>query len=384
MRSRSGHLAFSTTAAVLSGLLVLGGAGSAMAQGKPGGKPAKPAAAAPAKPAVAAPAKPAAAAAKPKLTEKQKKETAKKLFGEAKEKFEKGDYAGALPLYQQADDLVPGARPKYLAAVCLDKTAQVQDAVAAYQKFLDSNADPDKFKTEIADAKGRIDALKTTPAKVQVATDPPGVPNLKLAVDGAPQPGPELSVPPGKHTIKATADGYDAATQPIEVGFGEKKSVTVAMKKSAAPVVAAAPLPPPAAKPATPPPATTVATTQPAKPPHRRSRVPAYVTLGLAGAGAVVGTIFGIQALSSKSEFNKTPTSDLADKTDRNALITDMSFAVALTFGVTGAVLLLSGGGDEKAANPAAAPPPKKQSYIPSIVPYVGPKAGGAAATLKF
>ena len=52
-----------------------------------------------------------------------------------------------------------------------------------------------------------------------------------------------------------------------------------------------------------------------------------------------MGTIFGVMALKSKSDFNENPTTDNADKTDRNALIADMSFAVALTFGVTGAVL---------------------------------------------
>lgn len=395
MRSRSSHLAFSTTAAaVLSGLLVLGSADSALAQGKGGGKPpAKPAVAAAAKPAAAKPAaakpaaaKPAAAgptkaaAAKPKLNEKQKKEAAKKLFGEAKVKFEKGDYAGALPLYQEADGLIPGARPKYQAAYCLDKLGQPANAVAAYQKFLASSPDADKFKTELVEAKGRIAALETTPAKVRVATDPPGVPGLRLTVDGAAQPGPELTVSPGKHTIAASAAGYDPATQTIEVKFDDKRDVTLVLQKSA---VGVAVVPPP---PAPPPPAAGAA---PAPPPpkthpHQRSRIPAYVTLGLAGAGAVVGTIFGVQALGSKSDFNATPTSDLADKADRNALIADMSFAVALTFGVTGAVLLLSGGNDEKAAPAGAAPPPKKSAFLPMIMPYVGPKAGGAAATLRF
>ncbi len=404
MRSRSGQLAFSTTAAaVLSGLLVLGGADAAFAQGKGGGKPpvkpaaaaaatkpavkpaVKPAAAPAAKPAAEAAAKPAAAKpaagpAKPKLSDKQKKDAAKKTFGEAKEKFEKGDYAGALPLYQQADELVPGARPKYQAAICFDKTGQAVDAVGAYQKFLDSSPDADKYKAEIPEAKARIDALKATPAKVLVATDPPGIPGLKLALDGAAQPGTELSVLPGKHTVVATAAGYDSATQTVEVTFAEKKDLTIAMKKGAPPVIAVAS--PPVAKPT---PATTAATTEPAKGPQKRSRIPAYVTLGLAGAGAVLGTVFGVQALSSKSDFNKAPTSDLADKTDRNALIADMSFAVALTFGVTGAVLLLSGGGDEKAAPaPGAAPPPKKTSFVPTITPFVGPKAGGAAAMLQF
>ena len=75
--------------------------------------------------------------------------------------------------------------------------------------------------------------------------------------------------------------------------------------------------------------------------------MPAYVTLGIAGAGAVVGTIFGLKALSAKSDFDDTPTRELADDTERNALIADMAFGVAITLGVTGIVLLTT---DEEAA----------------------------------
>ena len=117
------------------------------------------------------------------------------------------------------------------------------------------------------------------------------------------------------------------------------------------------------------------------------------MTLGLAGAGAVVGTVFGVMALKSKSDFNKSPTTDNADKTDRNALISDMSFAVAITFGVTGAVLLLSRG--EAAPERAAPPPPGapaknenalKKTAMPRgfIAPWGGPNGGGAVGVLQF
>jgi len=104
--------------------------------------------------------------------------------------------------------------------------------------------------------------------------------------------------------------------------------------------------------------------------------VPAYVTLGIAGAGAILGTVFGIQALGAKSDFEDNPTEDDADKAERAALIADMSFGVALTFGITGAVLLFSGGDDEEEAEKSAA--------IPVLAPVVGPKGGGMAATWTF
>ena len=80
--------------------------------------------------------------------------------------------------------------------------------------------------------------------------------------------------------------------------------------------------------------------------------MPAYVTLGIAGAAGVVGSIFGVKALSSKSDFDNTPTTKLADDTERNALIADMAFGGAITLGVTGVVLLTSD--DEPSATPTS------------------------------
>ncbi len=109
--------------------------------------------------------------------------------------------------------------------------------------------------------------------------------------------------------------------------------------------------------------------------------VPAYVTLGIAGAAAVVGTIFGVQALSSKSDFDKTPNTDKADDTERSALIADMAFGVAITLGVTGVVLLTS---DDDPPPAAAATLPKLKRARLDLIPYGGPKSGGATARLTF
>ncbi len=151
----------STAAAVLTGLLALTTALPAQAQGKPAGKPAAPAkpAAAPAKPAAkpaAAPAKPAAGAKatvavkgtatakappppKP-LTDKQKKDLAKKNYKEGEALFKDAKYAEALEHYRIAEDAVPIGATKYKIAASLDKLGKVQESVAAYQVFLDSRS----------------------------------------------------------------------------------------------------------------------------------------------------------------------------------------------------------------------------------------------------
>jgi hypothetical protein len=180
-----------------------------------------------------------------------------------------------------------------------------------------------------------------------------------------------------------TADGFDPASQEVDVSFGETKDVKLTLNATPPPPMAAAP--PPATGAPAPPPAAPLAAPPPPAP---RSPVPAFVTLGLAGAGAIVGTIFGISALSAKSKFNDSPTTENADKTDRNALISDMSFAVALTFGVTGAVLLLTNDAPPPEAKAAHRSLPQKTAAKSGprgfVAPFVAPTGGGAAAFLRF
>lgn len=430
----------STSALVVTGLVALAAIAPVQAQPKPSAKPAatakpaakpaataKPAAAGTAKPAAAGTAKPAAPGTakpaapppdpkaakadpkadpkkdpkadktacatepKPKLSDAKKKDEAKKAFGEGKTRFEKSDYEGSLTCFKLADAYIPGAKPKHRIAASLDKLGKVAEAVAAYEAFLQfvGPTPDDKFKEDVADAKTRVDALKQTPNKVKVAFAPADAPNAKIAVDGAPQASAELTIPPGKHTVTVTADGYDPAKMDLELGFAETKDVNITLNKTPEPVKTAEPVATVA------PTATATATavasataTAPVGPPEQKSYVPAYVTLGLAGAGAVVGGIFGGMALSSKGDFDKNPTVEKADEVDRNALIADMSFAVALTFGVTGAVLLLS---DSKAPEPAKTgngtlKPSKKSATMPRgfIAPYATPNGAGAAAKFTF
>lgn len=110
--------------------------------------------------------------------------------------------------------------------------------------------------------------------------------------------------------------------------------------------------------------------------------LPAYVTLGIAGVAGVVGTIFGVKALGSKSDFDKTPTTKLADDTERSALIADMAFGVAITLGVTGVVLLTSD--DEPPPAQTGLLKPKAPRARLDVTPYAGPKSGGATARVTF
>ena len=117
--------------------------------------------------------------------------------------------------------------------------------------------------------------------------------------------------------------------------------------------------------------------------------MPAYVTGGLAIVAAGVGTVFGIMALSDKSQFDKNPTTQTADNGDTHALIADMSFGVALTFGVTSAVLFLTNDDpppqSSAAARATTAKARARKDHITiTPTPMVGAHSGGAGLLVRF
>jgi hypothetical protein len=136
----------------------------------------------------------------------------------------------------------------------------------------------------------------------------------------------------------------------------------------------AVPPPPPPVVAETPPP-------PPPPPPEPRSKVPAYVTGAVAIIAAGVGTGFGIQALSQSNDFKNNPTTKLADDGENNALVADMMFGIAITFGVTSAVLFLS---SDAPANAKANPPKPQKTVKVTASPYVTSSGGGAGALLSF
>jgi hypothetical protein len=338
----------------------------------PAKEPAKPAAPAAEKPA-SAPA-PAAkpADAKPKPPDKKTRDAARKAYGAGEKAYGAGDYSTALENFKKANDLIPAPHSEYWIASSLDKLGRVDEAIVAYEAFL---AGPEAAKVgddKLADAKARHAALKASLVGEVTLTTVPAT--AQVSVDGVAQPGQSpftLKLAPGAHKVAVTAEGYEPKTMDLDVKGGDKTQQTLELSQLATPEPMPA-APPPAAPPP-PPPAP--------PPPPERSKVPAYVTLGIAGASAAVGTFFGIQALSAKSDFNDDPTSDTADDVERNALIADMAFGVAITLGVTGIVLLTS---SDEPAQAKATPRVLPKRAALRVTPYASPKGGGAAARWTF
>ena len=302
--------------------------------------------------------------------DKKTKDAARKAYGEGEKAYAAGDFTAAYAGYSKANALIPSAHAAYWATKSLDQGGKAEDAIKGYEALL---ADPGASKLgedKLSDAQTRLSMLKA--AQLGEVTVSAAAPGAVLLVDGVAKPGPlplSVKLAPGPHQLTLTAEGYEAKQFEVQVQAGSKVEQRVELQ----------PVPPPP-----PPPAPVAEITPPPPPPpaEKHSNLPAYVTLGIAAGGAVVGTIFGVQALQAKSDYNTDPTVKHADDTERNALIADMAFGVAITLGVTGIVLLTSG--DDSADAPKAAKlhlPPKGTFRV---LPYVGRESGGAAARLTF
>jgi len=318
----------------------------------------------------------AAPAAKKEPDEKTRRK-ARDAFNAGKKAADKADYAAAEVKFKEANELIPSPHAMHWVAVCLDKQGKVDEAIAQYAAVLDDPKVAELGEEKVAETKARYKELRATKiATVNLTTVPAGA---MVTVDGEAQPGETpltLELEPGAHKLAITASGHLPKEVELNVEAGQALDENVELQPEPAPApepVAAPPPPPPE-----PPPAEPVE----AEPESGKSMVPAYVTLGIAGAGAIVGTIFGVMALSKKSDFDDNPQADTADDVERNALIADMAFGVAITLGVTGIVLLTSD--DEGSENVGRRTQSLPRQATLQVAPYVSPTGGGAAARVTF
>lgn len=301
-------------------------------------------------------------------TEEERREQARLSFEEGQRAFEAQDYARAYEQFEAAHDRVPSPHAEYWMAASLDlQGGREAEAARAYKTFLSHPGASHVGDDKVTEARQRLDELKgKLPARVTFVTEPSGA---QIAVDSVLQKGTTpltVDLTPGTHRIEATLPGRQRAETELQVQGGDELQQRLLLPEEA-------PAAPPAAPaPETPPP--------PAAEPAERSMLPAYITLGLAGAGLATGAVFGAMALSDRGDFNDNPTTAAADRVERNALIADMAFGVAITLGITGIVLLTSS--DEEV--PQAAKTKRKATPTLAVAPVITPRLGGAAAQLTF
>jgi len=316
------------------------------------------------------------ATAKPSLNE------AKKRYAAGEKKFKAADYAGALEDFQAADAIKSTPQSARYVGLTNDKLGKFADAIPAYDRFL---ADvPPKMTKEADETRARETEIKAMPGKLHLDATPAGAQVTVAGKQAQPVPA-DIELAPGKYSLHISAEGYIAQDKDVDVAFASQQAMKIDLEPAPAP-----PPPPPVVAVAPPPPAPAP---QAPIPPEPRSKLPAYVTGGLAVVAAGVGTVFGILALGDKSDFDKNPTSSKADDGENHALIADMAFGVAVTFGVTSAVLFLTK--DEALQPPAAKmisphqtatnkPTKSKQGFKIIPAPILTPHSAGAGALIRF
>lgn len=304
------------------------------------------------------------------------REQARAAYGAGQEAFAAGQYAAAEAQFARADALLPAVQAKYWRALSLDKLGDVAGALAAYGVLLSEPKKDELGAEKLAAATTRQRELAAMPADLVVTTTPPGAHVQVSGVDLASPTPLSLKLAPGRHALVVSLPGYEPQRVEITATPGAQLRPTLTLVSQAslgaiAPVTALSPPP-----------------TDPnyglaAGPTAPHSPVPGYITLGIAGASAVVGTIFGIRALNDEKKFNDNPTSAKADDVERNALIADMAFGVTLTLGITGVVLLLA---DDPAPNQVGGASSNARGDVGKLQlsPYVSPRGGGASASLQF
>jgi len=303
------------------------------------------------------------------------KKGAREAYAAGEKAYTAGDYTTAYNAFKKAHDLIPTIHAEYWMAMAESYGSDVSAAYASLSAVVASPEAPKLSEDKVASATARLEELKKAPAAVNVTSVPAGA---EVSLDGTAQPGitpVTMNVPSGTHRLGVALKGYDRFETDVTVTPGQKLDQNAELTKSpaAAPVVVpvtAAAAAKPAAKPPAPPPK------------EPKNPLPAYITLGVGAVGAIVGTVFGIQALSAKSDFDKNPTNENADKAERDALIADMGFAVAITLGVTGIVLLVSDDPSEVTAIETHRKHTERARL--DIAPLLTHYTQGAAARLTF
>ncbi len=291
--------------------------------------------------------------------------TARALATEGYHALEKRDYQTAEDRFRRADALVHAPSLVVDHARALAGLGRLVEAYERYQLVVREGVAPGapaRFRRALADADRELKALEPRLAWLTITIVGPSAP--AVLVDGRAVPPAALGVrratDPGTRRISATAPGYLPADAEVSLPEGGERQLTLELKPdpNANRLPAAAPIPvaPPNAGLGAP-------------APKRPSNAVAYVSLGLGGAGLIVGAVTGGLFLDKRSELeSKCPDASncqqphLISQYNRYGTISGIGLGVGVVGTVAGVWLLLAHRGRE--APPA---PPKPVAVLPYV-----------------
>jgi hypothetical protein len=252
---------------------------------------------------------------------------ARDLFSEGASLAQQGKLEEARDRFERSVRLKRAGVTLYSLGVVQKRLGLLVEATESFRAFL---AEPPHPQTRAFEkpATEAITELSARVARLRVKVAG-GEGSIRLEIDGDPVPEEARIVPravnPGRHQITASAPGFTAATETVELREGQAHTVEITLRpEAAAPPASASVAPPPplvasAAAPLPPP---------PAPPPPAASPLP---TVLLAGGGALFlgGAALGLLAVS---QAKNAPTRDgsEAQSARTRALVGDVIGGVGL------------------------------------------------------
>lgn len=247
------------------------------------------------------------------------KATARALGQEGQAALDKGDaktaedrFHRAVMIFDNAKAVVP---PTLILGYARGAAANKHFIAAeeAYNRMIRAGLPPGApapFVKALEDAKKEIDAV--TPHIARVTINVTGCDSPSVTLDGATVPsmmfGIKKPIDPGTHEIKASAVGCKASTSSFTVDDGKESTANVTLEKEAPNNVTTNPTTtnPTTTNPTTTNPTTTNPTTSPTTSDSGGGsglKIAGIVTLGVGGAGLILGAITGGLALGAHSDI---------------------------------------------------------------------------------
>jgi hypothetical protein len=307
------------------------------------------------------------------------------LFKEGRRLMQIQQFAQACEKFEASQKLDPGGGTLLNLASCHEKIGKIATAWTEFSEALG-----------IAKRDGRNERIKL--ASQHIADLEPKLPKIRILVpskhrlegleikrDGsvvfAAAWGSAIPVDMGTHNITATAPGYKSWASSVEIEKnGQLKDVEIPMLTKEEAV-----LPPPtttAASSSAPPLASTVA--PPTAPPPSSGNGQAVLGWVLGGVGVIglgVGSVFGLRAISKRSESNKGCSPSFCSESSVSfnnqaksaADISTISMGVGLVSLGVGIVLLLTNN-----------PTPSSESATLRVVPHWNRNGAGLSGVARF
>ena len=310
--------------------------------------------------------------------------SARKIGFEGMKLAEKGDCASAIDKLARAEKLFHAPTTLGRLGECQVQVGKVVEGTEnlgrVAREELAPNA-PAPFVAARARARKQLALATPKLAHAKIIVRAPADATVSIAVDSLPvnaaNVGEERVLDPGPHLVEASAPGYRKASTSINLreGATEEVTLTLIIDPEAARAARAA-----AAAPA----ADSSSSGAPAAPDTKPraaeqqgpNRTLAYVVLGLGVVGVGVGSVFGLTALSKKSDLTKAcPNStchtsqqgDL-DSAKTSGTISTVAFAVGGGALILGGVLFFtassSSGSSTSSASTALASPAPPQKLV--------------------